>query len=194
MTRTYAALWRRLDEPGHDACELIAGVDGCELHGTAVFRHALGPARLDYSVRCERDGRSRSGQVRGWIANRHWHLQVHRLESGEWLLNDTRVDGLDACLDLDFGFTPATNVLTLRRLALEVGAAADVPVAWLDLPEASLVFLPQTYQRRSATTYWYESPTAGYTALLEVADSGFVTTYPGLWVMEERGQQESQKC
>ena len=41
--------------------------------------------------------------------------------------------------------------------------------------------LPQRYERRSATTYWYESPTAGYAELLELAPSGFVSRYPGLW-------------
>jgi len=184
MTRRCTAIWRRLDVPGHDACRLIEDADGCELEGTAVFQHDLGPARIEYSVRCDREGRSRDGRVRGWIAARAWDVQVRRLESGAWLLNGTRVEGLDDCLDLDFGFTPATNVLTLRRLALDVGAAAHVPVAWLELPDVALVRLPQTYQRRSVSTYWYESPTVGYTALLEMAESGFVATYPGLWVME----------
>jgi hypothetical protein len=29
--------------------------------------------------------------------------------------------------------------------------------------------------------YWYEAPTVGYADLLEVAPTGFIHSYPGLW-------------
>jgi len=85
---------------------------------------------------------------------------------------------------LDLGFTPATNLSQLRRIALAEGQAADVPVAWLDVATGSLVALPQRYERRTASTYWYEAPSVGYADLLEVAPSGFVRRYPGLWEAE----------
>ncbi len=89
------------------------------------------------------------------------------------------------CVDLDFGFTPATNLLQLRRLALDEGQAADAPAAWLSaLPAGSLELLPQRYERRTAATYWYEAPSVGYAALLEVAPTGFILRYPGLWEAE----------
>ena len=108
-----------------------------------------------------------------------------RSETGEWRLNGEAVGGLDGCLDLDLGFTPATNFLQLQRCGLGIGETASFPVAWLDVPGASLAELPQRYERRTAATYWYESPQGGYSALLELADSGFVRTYPGLWAMED---------
>jgi hypothetical protein len=37
--------------------------------------------------------------------------------SGVWRLNDLEISGLDECVDLDLGFTPATNLLPIRRLA-----------------------------------------------------------------------------
>jgi hypothetical protein len=102
-------------------------------------------------------------------------------DEGSWSLNDRVMPGLEACVDLDLGFTPATNLLSLRRLALAEGKGADVPVAWLDVAADTLELLPQHYERRTATTYWYESPTAGYTALLETTPDGFVSRYPSLW-------------
>ncbi len=84
-------------------------------------------------------------------------------------------------VDLDFGFTPATNMLQLSRIALKPGQRADFPVAWLDLDSVSLIELPQIYERRSEATYWYAAPTVPYQALLEIAPSGFVQSYPGLW-------------
>ena len=120
-----AALWRRLDVPGHDACRLDETGDGRLLHGTAVFRLDGSPARLDYSVECDRSWRSRVANVRGWVGSQAVHVTIVRRDE-HWLLNDAPVVGLDDCVDVDFGFTPATNLLQLRRIALAVGEAADV--------------------------------------------------------------------
>jgi hypothetical protein len=64
---------------------------------------------------------------------------------------------------------------------LEIGQAADVPVAWLDATAGTLDVLHQRYQRRAADLYWYEAPRFDYAALLEVNAAGFVKKYPGLW-------------
>ena len=181
-----SAFWRRLDTPGHDACRVFRIADGLQLEGSAVFRHDGGAACIHYAVTCDADWRSRSGRVRGWIGDRDWDLRIDRAASGAWLLNDVAatVPGLERCEDLDFGFTPATNLLQLRRSSLKIGGTAAVPAAWVDLPDAKLSFLPQRYRRDGEATYWYESPTASYEAQLEIASSGFVRVYPGLWVLE----------
>lgn len=187
-------LWRRLDTPGHDACLLEQTTEGWTLQGAALFRHALGPARIEYAVECDEAWRSRQGRVTGWIGAQAIDVRVDRDEAGEWRVNGVSTLGLESCLDLDFGFTPATNLLQLRRVALGIGEAVDVPVAWLDVPEGSLVLLPQRYERRGATTYWYEAPTVGYTGLLEVAESGFARRYPRLWEMETQPAVASRKA
>src|SRR5690606_30786790 len=105
---------------------------------------------------------------------------------GDWTWNDHEVKGLDAGLDIDLGFSPATNLAQLRRLNLAVGEEADMPVAWLNPEDGSLSFLPQHYRRLSDSTYAYESPTVGYAETLEVdPESGFARRYPGLWVATE---------
>lgn len=185
MTALAHALWRRLDTPGHDAARLVDTPAGARLEGAAAFRHESGaPARLDYVVDCDSRGRTRDARVTGWIGSQAWDVRVERLESGVWRLDGKTVEGVQDCVDVDFGFTPATNLLLLRRLALPVGQATDVRVAWLDLPDPSLVPLPQRYERRTAHSYWYDSPTVPYQAMLDIADSGFVRDYPGLWKME----------
>ena len=50
---------------------------------------------------------------------------------------------------------------------------------WFDLDSASLIELPQSYERRGEASYWYEAPTVPYQALLEIAPNGFVQSYPG---------------
>jgi hypothetical protein len=91
---------------------------------------------------------------------------------------------LDGCADLDLGFTPATNLLQLRRLALAPGQAADVAVAWLDVAGGTLEVLFQRYERRSTATYFYAAPRFDYSAVLIVDATGFIHRYPGLWEVD----------
>lgn len=177
-------LWRRLDTPGHDACRLEKGAGHWTLDGTAVFQVENGPASLAYRVTCDAAWRTREGSIRGWFAGRSIEIAIERSAKGEWMLNGSLVPDLEACVDLDLGFTPATNLSQLRRIALAPGRSADVPVAWFDIPTFSLALLPQRYERRTEKTYWYEAPSFGYEGLLEVDATGFVTRYPGLWEAE----------
>jgi hypothetical protein len=178
------ALWRRLDAPGHDACRLERNGSGWQLDGTAVFREHGVPARLDYEVVCDATWVTRHGRVRGWLGARAVDFAIVRTDAGAWTINGTAVKGLDGCADLDLGFTPATNSLQLRRVALAEGQAAEVPVAWLDVSAGTLERLDQRYDRRTATTYWYEAPRVDYAGMLEIEPTGFVRLYPRLWEME----------
>ena len=157
---------------------------GWRLDGAAVFRHEGVPALLSYRVACDEAWRTLRGSANGWVDGTtvEWHAE--RTAGGVWTLNGETVTGLDDCLDLDLGFTPSTNAFPLRRLALEVGKAATVSAAWLDLSNGALERLTQRYERRSERTYWYEAPRFEYAALLEVAPNGFVRSYPGLWEAE----------
>lgn len=181
---TETMLWRRIDLPGHDSCRLSARADEWRLRGTAIFRDETGPAHLRYEIRADHGWRTREARVDGWVGGRAVRVRVRRLADG-WSVNGVASDQARECVDLDLGFTPATNVLQIRRAALDVGAAVDVPVAWLDAPSGELAMLSQRYARRSATTYWYEAPRFQYAAELEVSAAGFPIRYPGLWLAEE---------
>jgi uncharacterized protein len=174
------AAWERLDRPGCDSALLRLGSDGWLLRGAAVFDHDAGSAAVAYQVEVDARWETKRGRISGLLGDQAFQHEISRDNAG-WRLNGVRVDGLGHLVDLDYGFTPATNVLQLSRLALEPGQRAEVPVAWFDLDSASLVELPQTYSRRSQASYWYEAPTVPYRALLEIAPNGFVLSYPGLW-------------
>jgi uncharacterized protein len=173
-------LWRRLDTPGHDACRFDRQPNGWCLEGGAAFRTETGPAHLAYTVWCDPLWRTRRAEVRGWIGERAVDLTIHH-EPVDWVLAGQVLLALAPCEDLDLGFTPATNLLPLRRLALRPGQAADVPAAWLDPECRELAMLPQRYERRSGTLYRYEAPSVPFEAELEVRGDGFVRRYPGLW-------------
>src|SRR5262245_51353426 len=129
----WSILWRRLDAPGHDACRLVQGDGAWRLGGAAAFQDEGVPACLAYALDCDGEWRTREGVVHGWLGARPVDFRMTRTPDGLWTLNGQVVPHLEGCVDLDFGFTPATNLSQLRRVALQVGQAADVAVAWLDV-------------------------------------------------------------
>jgi hypothetical protein len=178
-------LWRRLDCPGHDACHLEPVGIGFQVAGATAFRQGGVPALVEYRVAYDADWRTEQGSVHGWLGDKTIEWRAVWGTGGLWKLNGETVKGLDDCVDLDLGLTPATNLSQIRRIALPVGRAADVPVAWLDPLTGAFERLVQRYERRSETTYWYEAPRFEYAAELVVRPDGFVRSYPRLWEAEE---------
>jgi len=177
-----AAFWRRLDRPGHDAARFAQVGEGWRLTGYAAF-HENGPTGLRYEVELAPDFTTVAAVVEGHRSGRPLRHEIRR-EGGEWTLDGAPVPGLGDLVHLDFGFTPATNLQQLLHADLPVGAEAVIPAAWFDIGEPTLVTLEQRYRRTAPDRYDYSSPAADYRATLEMAASGFVRRYPGLWEME----------
>ncbi|GLS23567.1 hypothetical protein GCM10007874_65880 [Labrys miyagiensis] len=181
------AFWRRLDVPGHDMAVLTARPGGgWLLQGHAAFNETGDPTGLSYEVELDERWRSLGGRVRG-VRGLQRFDHVIRHDDGGWSLDGRVIEGLGHLVDLDFGFTPATNMPQLRRLALEIVQSAKFTVVWFDVGMGTLTALPQIYRRESETTYWYESPTADFEGLIELAPSGFARVYPTLWREERSG-------
>ncbi len=177
-----AAFWRRLDRPGHDAARFAPDDSGWRLSGYAAF-HEHGPTGLRYEVSLAPDFTTLAARVEGHRSGRPFRHQIRRLREA-WTLDGAPVSGVEGLVHLDFGFTPATNLPQLLHADLPLGEGAGIPVAWFDLGTDTLVRLEQDYRRTAPDRYDYRSPAAGYAATLEMAASGFVRRYPGLWEME----------
>ena len=67
-----SVLWRRLNQPGHEAALLSEGAAGAVIEGTAVFSESGRPCRLDYRVVCDAAWRTllRSESWAGWPQRR----------------------------------------------------------------------------------------------------------------------------
>jgi uncharacterized protein len=179
-------LWRRLDVPGLDAATLRLDAGGTVLSGVALF-HEGAPTALTYTVHSDHAWQTTEARIRGWRGREAIDLRLRRDNTGTWTLNDMPCPVVEGCVDLDLSFTPATNLLPLRRLALEPGESAEVRSAWLEWPEVRLTPLVQRYARRSRTEYDYEADLPGSTpfrAVLRVQPEGWVLDYAGLWRAE----------
>lgn len=173
-------LWRRLDVEGHDGCRLSRKEDGFELTGQALFEHDGEPCSLAYQVTCDGMWRTLSASVHGFLGARDINYELACLD-GTWTLNNVVQPLVEGLIDVDLNFTPATNLIAIRRLDLAVGAETPAPAAWLAFPEPKLMRLDQIYRRLDRTRYAYRSPRFGYDETLQVSEEGFVLDYPQLW-------------
>jgi hypothetical protein len=169
---THAVLWIRQDRPGNDACRFANAEGGFLIDGSATDADWN---ITRYRVRARDDGTTRRARI-----GADSRIFIRRAPDGVWTSNGTEVPGLEEALDIDLGFTPATNTLALRRLNLAVGAEAEITAAWFDPADEQLKPMRQSYRRTGQTEYLYRSGT-GFQARLTVDAHHVVRDYDGLW-------------
>jgi hypothetical protein len=177
-------LWRRLDQPGHEATRLTFQGSSWHLAGTAAFVHSDKPCRLDYLVICDLEWHTLGGNVSGWVGDNTVEVEIAVDSNHRWLLSGKEYPEVEGCIDLDLAFSPSTNLLPIRRLGLAIGEEAEARAAWLRFPDFALEPLDQIYRRISEAAYHYESAGGSFVAELQVNAAGFITCYSGLWQVE----------
>jgi uncharacterized protein len=180
------ARWRRLDVPGREEARIESIAAGWRLIGELDLQEASVSARLRYTIECDPEWRTRSALVEGKAGGEAIRFALTADGAGHWKRDDTPLPALSGALDVDLGFTPATNTLPIRRLRLAVGDSAPVRSAWLRSPELRLEPLEQTYTRDAPHTFSYRAQVDGepFTARLDTDQFGRVVRYEGLWELE----------
>jgi uncharacterized protein len=181
---SHTILWRRLDLPGHDICRFWKSPAGWQLSGTAIFQFDQMPCLLVYEVSANANWQTCIARISGYVGASNIDLTIAPTTNKYWSINGVETQAAAGSIDLDLGFTPATNLIAIRRLSLNIGERASAPAAWLDFPDFTLKQLEQQYHRLSDTQYEYASPDVGYAAVLEVDRYGAITHYPDLWEQE----------
>jgi uncharacterized protein len=164
----------------------MRGAGGWRLSGVAVLAESERPCRLRYVITCDAEWHTRRCRLRGYIGAASLSLDLARDPAGEWAVDGARAPALSGCDDVDLGFSPATNLLPIRRLRLTVGASAPVRAAWVRFPELTTEVLEQVYTRIAPERYLYESAGGAFRRELTVDALGFVLHYPELWRAEAR--------
>jgi uncharacterized protein len=175
--------WRRLDVPGREEAHIEQTSDGWSLTGQLEAEEASVRAQLRYVIECEPDWRTRSAVVTGSASGDPIRLELVADGNGHWTLNGAPLPLVQGALDVDLGFTPATNLLPIRRLDLAVGECAEVRTAWVRFPELRVEALEQSYQREASRVFRYDALVDGerFQARLDTDQFGRVLLYEGLW-------------
>jgi uncharacterized protein len=175
--------WRRLDVRGEEEARIERSATGWHLMGELQVEEADVRAVLRYSIECDAAWCTRSALIEGTAGGKAIRFELSTDGVGNWKNNGASVPELAGALDIDLGFTPATNTLPIRRLALAVGASAPVQSAWLRFPELRLERLDQTYTREEERVFRYHALVDGepFVARLDTDEFGRVIRYEGLW-------------
>jgi hypothetical protein len=178
--------WRRLDVPGREEARVERIANGWRLTGELDVEEDRVAARLRYTIDCDTEWRTRSAVIEGDAGDTPVRFVLAADGAGRWTRNGAPVPELTGALDVDLGFTPATNTLPIRRLALAVGESAPVRSAWLRFPELRLEPLEQTYTREDEKSFRYRALVDGepFVARLDTDAFGRVLRYEGLWEAE----------
>ena len=114
MTKPTASFfWRKLDHPGADSCRLIKLSGGWRLSGSAVFWEAPHACHFQYDVVADVAFRTTSATVVGYLGKKAIDIRIRSAGTG-WRVNGALNSKVAECVDVDLGFTPATNLLALR--------------------------------------------------------------------------------
>ncbi len=178
--------WRRTDVPGREDARVERTSDGWRLTGQLDVEEEGVRAHLRYDIACDHAWHTRAARIEGEANGEAVAWTLAADGAGQWRVDGEPRPELAGALDVDLGFTPATNSLPIRRLALAVGARAPVRSAWLRFPELRLERLEQTYTREADRVYRYEAQVDGepFVARLDTDAYGRVLRYEGLWEAE----------
>jgi uncharacterized protein len=178
--------WRRLDVAGREEARVERTPGGWRLSGELDVEEFGLAARLRYTIECDPEWRTRSAVIEGEAGGGPIRFALAADGEGNWTRDGVPVPNLAGALDIDLGFTPATNTLPIRRLDLTVGESAPVRSAWLRFPELRLERLEQVYTREADRRFRYHAVVDGepFIARLDTDAFGRVVRYEGLWVAE----------
>ena len=187
--------WRRLDVTGQEEARIEQTSRGWwRLTGRLEAEEASVRAQLEYVIECDGEWRTRRAIVTGTACGAPVRFEFSADGEGHWTLNGAPLRLVEGALDLDLGFTPATNLLPIRRLDLAVGERAGVRTAWLRFPELRVESLEQSYLREAAQVFRYDASVDGerFQARLDTDEFGCVLLYEGLWEAEPIGRVASE--
>lgn len=174
------AVWAPVRWPGLEHAVLSGTSRAPRLDSLAVLVLDERPVRVSCRLTCDAEWRVRRlvVKVSGAVTSR---LSLQSDGEGEWI-DDVRgrpLPELHGCIDVDLSSTPLTNTLPIRRLGLAVGAARDLMVVYIKVPDLTVSAVAQRYTRTSGSAYRYES--GSFRADLPTDEHGLVLDYPGEW-------------
>jgi hypothetical protein len=176
-----ACLWRWRRATGLERCVLAREGVGWHLSGTVLTLHEGGPAEARYDVTCDDEWRTRRVLVSVEDATCERTLSLEAAD-GVWRVEGREIAAVRGCLDVDLGWSPSTNTLPIRRLAVALGqSSGPVTAAWVRFPDLAVEPLEQEYTRLDERRWRYQSRGGAFSAVLEVDEHGLVIDYGDLW-------------
>lgn len=174
-------IWQHLDTAGWEHVRVSDDHPGWNVFDSILVReHQSQILRGGYTLVTDKNWRTL--ELRLMVETAPGSMEgIHLLTEGDgkWTdANENPMPELDGCLDVDIQWSPLTNSLPVNRIPLEVGAAQEILVAYVSLPELTVKPVKQRYSRTTQTVVGYTSPSLPGGADLVVDQYGLVEHYP----------------
>ena len=180
--RETEALWTPWETAGLEHMRLTMGTERIVADGLVLVVNDAHIYRVTYTLRCDAHWRVRELRVVAQEGSTSTSLRLHADGYGHWTAaGGEPLPALDGCLDVYLAFSPFTNTLPIRRLTLAPGAAAEIAVVYLTLPDLAPITDGQRYTCLRRDHYRYDSLDSDFSAELPVDAAGLVLDYPGLF-------------
>jgi uncharacterized protein len=173
--------WQRQDEPSLEYLRFEQDEDGILFDGTLVLDLDGEPARIDYFVECTPDWKTRRVSIVEDRAGVTSKLNISVDAEQRWYRNGELLEQFTGLTNIDLSVTPATNLLALRTMNLEIGQSEVTAAVWVLFPALEVKRLDQRYTRVDSNHYDYEAMSLDFKAALKVDDFGFILNYGDLW-------------
>jgi uncharacterized protein len=178
QTGLHSYCWRRVDQHGLEQLRLEVGERGIAGHATIID---CGPdpfVRLAWAL--DADWRSKSLRA---ALEKGPDLKSLRIERGDggWIVDGAQRPDLAECDEIDVSATPFCNTLAIRAARAE--SARELSALYVDAAELTVQPSRQRYERLGPRQWRYLDlgVARGFTAVLDLDESGLVTAYEGLF-------------
>lgn len=182
MQRNYR--WATQEGEGLEHLVLRSDENGVVAEGVVIgplrgAMYAGAPFACSYTIRCDAHWRVREVAV---VVAGGARLALRADGLGHWCDGDgAPLATLAGCIDIDLTCSPFTNTLPIRRMGAALCRRQEITVAYVTLPEATVMPSRQAYTARSAGRYRFESLSDPFEAEIETDSQGMVLDYPGLF-------------
>ncbi len=171
-------LWQGLIAPSMERFIATATDRGFALSGLILQAHEDAPYVARYVIEVDESWRTRRVEIELEDGGRR-QARLTADGQGHWSRDGQHLADFDNCIDVDLEWSPSTNTLPIRRLALAIGESKSVSAAWVRFPSLEVQRLDQTYERLEDHRYRYRS--GRFTADLAVDQDGMVLQYGVNW-------------
>jgi hypothetical protein len=171
-------LWHALITPGMERFIVSSSNGGFEFSGLILQAHQDAPFVVRYRIEVDAGWRTRNVEVELEDGGQR-RFSLSADGEGNWSRDGHPLEQVAGCIDVDLEWSPSTNTLPIRRLALAPGATKALAVAWVRFPSLEVQRLEQSYERLADGRYRYRS--GRFTADLAVDDDGMVIQYGVNW-------------
>jgi hypothetical protein len=173
--------WQRIrDDLSFEICVVGQMASGHGLAGHVMAADGERPLDLTYRIECDKAWQTRYVRAEQAFEGSRRALTLAQ-RGGRWRLNDRAAAQLDGCTDVDLGLSPSTNMLPINRLDVPVGGHADILAAWVQFPSLRVTPARQRYERLGDRRWRYTSLSSGFTAEIDVDESGLPILYENVW-------------